>query len=383
MKNIKYTEEYIKGVCNDKALEYLKIETLNDKGKSRRMIYFICNNHKEKGVQIRPVEKVISNKKPCQYCNHYKLKDTFKDEIKLINPNIIILSDYKNWDTKIKCKCTIDGNEWYSQPSVLLYGGGCPVCGNIKKAESRRKTKSEFERQMLSVNKDIKILGEYKNTHSLIKCKCLIDGCEWESYPANLLNKSAGCPECAKKRMCELESLSNDQFIERLKNINKNIIPLDTYINTTTKIRFKCKIHDCIFETSPRNFLYKGGRGCPYCNQSLGEKKMIMLLEQFGFNISKQHTFDDCKNISKLRFDGYDKNNKIAYEYQGQQHYKPVDFAGKGQDWALEQYNMGKKRDVIKQKYCINNNIQLIEVPYWEYDNMENFLRDKIFKYIK
>ena len=147
-------------------------------------------------------------------------------------------------------------------------------------------------------------------------------------------------------------------------------------------MRFKCSTHDYIFTTTPCNFLYKGGKGCPYCNQSMGEKKMITILEKLGFNLIQQYTFEDCVHINKLRFDAFDTRNKILFEYQGQQHYYPVDFAGKGDNWAEDQYSIVKMRDEIKRQYCKDNKIPLIEIPYWEYDNMENYLTNEIKKYI-
>lgn len=383
MKKIKYTEEYIQQVCNKKDIILIDINKILFNKKQRRISNFICKNHINKGIQTLPVEKIINNKKPCQYCNHSKLKETFKEEMKIINPDIEILSDYVNWDTKIKCKCKNDGYEWDGRVSVLLYGGGCKICGHRKRWDSRgRKNTDDFIEEMKHINNNIKIIGKYNGSHNLMQCRCLIDNCEWESYSCNLLNQSAGCPECNKKRMRELEALSNEEFVSRLKESNKNIEALDTYINADTKLKFKCKVHNCEFITSPKTFLYKGGRGCPYCNQSSGEKKMVKILEKKGFQIIQQHTFENCKNIHKLRFDAYDVDNNIAYEYQGEQHYYPIDFAGKGNDWAKEQYNIGNKRDNIKIKYCKENKIPLIIVPHWEFDNMEEFLDKELLKYI-
>lgn len=39
--------------------------------------------------------------------------------------------------------------------------------------------------------------------------------------------------------------------------------------------------------------------------------------------------------------------------------------------------NIQKKHDEIKKKYCIDNNIPLIEIPYWEFDDLEYYLFDK------
>lgn len=383
MKQVKYTEEYIKQICIDKNLIFVNMDTILYNKKQRRIANYMCPNHINKGIQILPIEKIINNKKPCKYCNHSNLKETFKEEMSTINPDIEILSDYVNWNTKIKCRCKNDGYEWYGRVSVLLYGGGCKICGHRKRWDSRgRKTTNDFIEEINSINKNIKIIGKYNGSHSPIQCKCLIDNCEWESYACNILNQSAGCPECNKRHMRELEALSNDEFVKRLKESNINIESLEMYTNADTKMKFKCQLHNCEFITSPRTFLYKGGRGCPYCNQSSGEKKMIRILEQKGFKIIQQHTFENCKNIHKLRFDAYDIENNIAYEYQGQQHYYPIDFAGKGKKWAKDNFDINLKRDNIKIQYCQNNHIPLITIPYWEYDNMEEFIKTEQNKYI-
>lgn len=132
MKQVKYTEEYIKQICADKNLIFVNIDTILYNKKQRRIVNYICPNHINKGIQNLPVEKIINNKKPCKYCNHSNLKETFKEEMSTINPDIEILSDYVNWDTKIKCRCKNDGYEWYGRVSVLLYGGGCKICGHKK-----------------------------------------------------------------------------------------------------------------------------------------------------------------------------------------------------------------------------------------------------------
>lgn len=62
MTRIKYTEEYIKQICDEKDLIFVDIDTVNCNGKSRRILYFICKTHIDKGIQIRPIEKIVNNK---------------------------------------------------------------------------------------------------------------------------------------------------------------------------------------------------------------------------------------------------------------------------------------------------------------------------------
>lgn len=71
------------------------------------------------------------------------------------------------------------------------------------------------------------------------------------------------------------------------------------------------------------------------------------------------------------------KNLKLLIEFNGEQHYKPVNFDSKvktKEDFFQENI----KRDKIKQEYCLKNNIPLLEIPYTEIFNIENIIRLKL-----
>ena len=65
----------------------------------------------------------------------------------------------------------------------------------------------------------------------------------------------------------------------------------------------------------------------------------------------------------------YLPKHNVAIECQGIQHFKPVDFAGKGKEWANQSFKENKKRDDNKLKKCLANNIKMIYVI----DNEEYF----------
>lgn len=50
----------------------------------------------------------------------------------------------------------------------------------------------------------------------------------------------------------------------------------------------------------------------------------------------------------------------IAIECQREQHFKPVDFGGKGIKWAIEQFQYNVKKDEIKKQKCENNGVKLL-----------------------
>ena len=62
-------------------------------------------------------------------------------------------------------------------------------------------------------------------------------------------------------------------------------------------------------------------------------------------------------------------------EYQGKQHFEPVDFFGGEEIFQYQQHN-----DFLKREYCKYNNIELIEINYIEFKNMDNILNKHINK---
>lgn len=348
--------------------------------KQQLYVRFICNAHQKYGIQEKSAYDLKRLKRPCKYCNHSMLTLTFKEEMLDINPNIEILSEYINSETKVKCRCKIDGYEWDAWPMALLHQNtGCKICGYKKLWDTiGRKTTEDIKREMQLVNPNIEIIGEYRGAHELIKCQCRIDGRVWESYVCNLLNGSAGCPDCATRRVRDIESLSLDEVNQRLEFYGLNVKVLDGYVNNKSKVRCLCTIHNIEYVASIKTLLYNRSSACPECGQSLGETKMVQILTKLLGAVVTQYSFEDCRYINVLRFDAYDPIRNIVFEYQGQQHYYPVDFAGKGDEWAQEQFELAVLRDNIKREYCEQNNIQIIEIPYWEYDNMESFLYNKL-----
>ena len=77
-----------------------------------------------------------------------------------------------------------------------------------------------------------------------------------------------------------------------------------------------------------------------------------------------------------MPFDFYLPDFNILIEYDGQQHFKPIDFAGKGEEWAIKNMLETQRRDNIKTQYCKDNNIKLIRIPYFEFENIEQIFID-------
>ena len=92
------------------------------------------------------------------------------------------------------------------------------------------------------------------------------------------------------------------------------------------------------------------------CTHSKNEENIIKLLTKNNISFEYQKRFDDLKI---KEFDFY-INNEYIIEFDGQQHFF---FTGYGWD-TKDYYERTHKSDLIKNKYCFDNNIPIIRIPY-------------------
>ena len=57
-----------------------------------------------------------------------KSPEKYEEQLRAINPSIILLQPYERSDKKIWCRCSKCGHEWSVIPTSLLRGHGCPAC---------------------------------------------------------------------------------------------------------------------------------------------------------------------------------------------------------------------------------------------------------------
>lgn len=275
-----------------------------------------------------------------------------------INPDIEVLGNYVNSREKILHRCRIDGYEWMVDPNHIVSGTGCPLCSK------KTKTTQSFISELSEINDTIEVLGEYSNCHKKILCRCKIDGYEWSAAPFSLLH-GCGCPVCSG-----VKHKTHIDYVNDVNKINEDIEVLEEYINAKTPILHKCKICNHIWKVDPHHIL--SGRGCPVCRQSYGEKEINMYLTKHNILFKRQYRFNECKNIFQLPFDFYLQNYNTCIEYDGEQHYYPIDYFGGEEGLTKRQQN-----DEIKNNFCKENNIGLLRIKY---DQDIKLVLDNFFK---
>src|SRR5690606_11040179 len=114
------------------------------------------------------------------------------------------------------------------------------------------------------------------------------------------------------------------------------------------------------------------GRKCPKCHasESKGEVAVREFLECHAIQFTGEYPVKTTASTKYYRLDFLVHSdlfkNGVAIEYDGKQHFEAVDhFGGEA---ALHET---KRRDRIKDKYCADNGIPLIRIPYWDFDNID------------
>jgi len=241
---------------------------------------------------------------------------------------------------------------------------------NNKKNHKKKLTNSTL------IKKSKKIYDE-KYSYDLLdvrgykeKIKLICNNCGeiFEVYPTNHLYNNCGCNKCYGKKII----LTNNEFIKKCDVVHNNSYDYSNtiFIKNSVEIEFVCAVHGKI-KQYPLTHL---NRGCPLCNKGyLGENKIYSFLIENKINFKHQKSFKKCKSKNKLTFDFYLIDKNILIEFDGEQHYKPIDFFG-----GMKSFLLIQKHDKIKNSFAKNNGFKLIRIPFFEFNNIENILNNVI-----
>lgn len=132
-------------------------------------------------------------------------------------------------------------------------------------------------------------------------------------------------------------------------------------------LRFKCFCGQ-EFVTSISSF-QNGKTRCAVCAKSISKYELIFksYLESRQIDFVYQYSLGQCRDILPLPFDFYIKEYSCLIEVDGEGHYHPCYFNHIGYERAVETFDITKQHDIIKDKFCQDNNIPLLRVPYWEF----------------
>lgn len=352
-------------------------------------IEFIKNNYmtmtdKEIGKAINVPKETIGRKRQTLKLTKSKTPKKYTYEIVLKTFNTrgyeLISTEYINGKSKLKYICPRHQDKGIQEIRFdnFQQGQGCYYCG-IENSHNKAKLnyldiKHEFDKRNFTL-----ISKEYVSARDYLQYICnkhKEKGIQKIRY-YNLKN-GYGCKYCGIESMVLKQSKSHSEFLSDLDDKYKEYDILCDYKNLKTKIKLRHKKCGYIWNVLP-SYLLAHKQNCPNCMSNVykGESRIQKFLEINNIIFKKQYKFSECKNKQLLPFDFVIFNNddiKCLIEYDGEQHYKPVNFGGISDECALAELSKTKKNDKIKDNFCKTNNIELIRIPYWEFKNIEDIL---------
>ena len=342
--------------------DYSKVNYVNGKTK----ICIICPNHGE--FWQRP--KDHTNGQGCPKCGIEKMcesrtssKEDFIKKTREVHGNKYDYSkvEYVNSQTKVCIKCPEHGEFW-QVPYSHLNGRGCPKCSGCYVP-----TTEEWIVSARKVHGDKYDYSkvDYKNERTKVCIICHEHGEFWQN-PGDHLNGSA-CPKCSK-----CIPTKEEWFAEARKvHGNKYDYSKVDYVNSRTKVYIICPEHGK-FRQTPNSHLR--GCACPKCNLSHLERDAMNYLDEVGITYDYQKRFD-WLGLQSLDF--YLPDYNVGIECQGEQHFFPVDFAGKGVEWARKHFKYVISLDKRKKALCEKHGIKLLY--FGNVLNYDTFLGEVVY----
>jgi hypothetical protein len=326
---------------------------------------------REGHVWFTPPRNIISGKwcPKCGLANRKvgskKLTLDLMKEIANSRGGTCISTKYINAKTNLKWKCK-QGHVWYATPhSVKNAKSWCAVCsGNIHyDIEFMKKLAAERNGECLSIT--------YTNSHKPLKWRCG-KGHEWSASFVNVRKKS-WCPVCGHKSGADKQRGSVIDAKALAKERGGDFLSTK-YTTSNSKYYWRCSVGHKWIATYNK---ISQGRWCPECAQGRSEKLVKELFENmFGdtFRKSRPKWLTIDNKLHEL--DGYSKKLKLAFEYQGIQHYEKIDFFTQNMS-----HERRKKIDDLKLKICSHNNVILIQIPYTvKENNLQRYITNKVIK---
>lgn len=194
--------------------------------------------------------------------------------------------------------------------------------------------------------------------------------------PYTSLSQGHGCYYCGRKKCETAWKFTYDEVKSQIEQNGKNKL--------LSKIYTKCKDWNLVisceecgnpYTTSLDYYKRNGKTRCNDCTCSYGEKIIVQYLNSKGIiHEHDTHEIFTREWENPLRFDFYLPDFNIAIEFDGEQHYFPVNFDNYHKERFQKEFEDLQIRDKAKNRYCLKNNITLIRIPYWERDNIESIL---------
>lgn len=263
-----------------------------------------------------------------------------------------------------KCICKCDcGNETLASYSELI-DGHKKSCGCLRVRAIDKY--SYLVGQRINDWTVLELLDNRKGGIAVCRCEC---GTIKEVWIPNLVSgytKDCGCGRKQMLSRTKSRDITGQRFgrLVAVENIGES--------NKFNRHLYRCKC-DCGNEIIvPSNSLSAGHTHSCGCIRSHYNAYIGHLLDDMEI----RHSAEKVVHIDghNFRFDYYLPDYNLMIEYDGEHHYMPIPYGSMTNEEAEEVLEKRRLYDRIKDDYCEDHNINLLRIPYWEKENIEEII---------
>lgn len=259
----------------------------------------------------------------------------------------LLSTEYINNATKLDYICP-EGHKGSITWISFSHGRGCRLCAHKRRRVPLKRIRSAFEKRGYEL-----LSNSYVNCDAPLEFICPQghkNTISWSNF-----NQGHGCSECSNNRKMTIDQVY--QYFEK-----EGCLLLSTdYINAHTKLEFECS-NGHRHEMTWNNF--QKGERCPKCWEYKSEKRLGEILEKIFPGKVRQQC--NLGFLGKQKVDYWIVDTRLAFEYDGEQHFRPVRFNGISWEEAEKVHRKVIKRDCRKNSLCEQYGYTLIRFSYTE-----------------
>lgn len=180
----------------------------------------------------------------------------------LVGDEYTVLDPYQKGTVKIHIKHNKCGHVLYVYPLSFLQRPHCPYCSGRP-----RYTPAEYMDYVKEMTNDgYEVLDDFVNNRTPIRYKHKKCGTVFKTLPNTFSVGSVRCPVCANKVRSKKQSLTTEEFKERVHNLphGDEFEVLSEYKGYHQRVTFKHKKCDTVWMTTPASFFLSKHK-CPVC----------------------------------------------------------------------------------------------------------------------
>lgn len=393
-----YTDDEIKAkVERDSSCTFISTEMrpVKNSKSTRRWLKLSCNCGNIFEADWGHFNSKRNPKKQCLACgnkirasHHVKSIETYLTDERYKKSQVEYVEGFVGFTKTCLHKCPkCLRTDWKVSPGSILKGVEmCSKCQMGTISGWNKQDDKWYQTQKRALGISIVNIEPYITADTKIKHLCTVCGCETLKTPGNVLSqRQVTCESCSYELRGKNQALDKQKLSKKLANFRCQYVSGEI-TGKYSVVTFQCQCGN-LFKKPIASVLSKGLDRCKTCasSESEGELCIREWLTANNFEFTPQQKFEDLRGVRNmpLSYDfGVYKSGKLhtLIEYDGEHHFKPVNYGGEGDTSAEIRLKRVRERDSRKTEYAKENGYKLIRLSGTQHKNLDSILKPLLSK---